>query len=66
MMAILASLKKRSNERSTGDRERQFYLHSLEYLSMTSGILVELDSWTITRFDVDFGPIIGAGGLYVV
>jgi len=66
MMAILTSLRKQSNKRSTGDRERQFYLQSLSYLSTTTGVQVELESWTITCFEVDFGPIIGSGGLYVI
>jgi len=66
MTAILTSLKKQSNKPSTGDRERQFYLDSLSYLSMITGVQVELDSWTITCFEVDFGPIIGSGGLYVI
>jgi hypothetical protein len=62
----MASLQRYLDQRPARDRERQFYSHSLECLSIASGSVVELDKWTITPFEVEFGPEIGSGGLYVI
>jgi hypothetical protein len=66
MRAMMASLQRYLDQRPAGDRERKFCSHSLECLSIASGRVVELDKWTITPFEVQFGPEIGTGGLYVV
>ena len=66
MASMLASLQKQLKERLGSDREQQFYQQSLRHLSNMSGIQVELDTWTITSFEVDMGPEIGSGGLYVI
>jgi hypothetical protein len=63
MISMMASLQRCLEQRPTRDRERQFYSHSLEYLSIASGSVVELDKWTITSFEVEFGQKIGSGGL---
>jgi hypothetical protein len=62
---MMAALRKYLDQRPVGDRERQFYSHSLDSLSIASGSVVELDKWTITPFEVEFGSKIGSGGLYV-
>lgn len=62
-MAIMASLQRHLQQQSLDRRERQFYMSSLRRISMTSGRHYELESWTITSYDVEFGPIIGSGGL---
>jgi hypothetical protein len=66
MMAILASLQKQLTDGSATNREQQFYRQTLRHLSNFSGIQVELDTWTITAFEVEMGPEIGSGGLYVI
>jgi hypothetical protein len=63
VMAMTVSLQRRLMQRSDGDREREFFLHVLQYLTSTSGIRVELKNWMITSYDVEFGPTIGSGGL---
>jgi hypothetical protein len=62
-MAIMASLQRHLQRHSLDQRERQFYSSSLRYISVSSGTHAELESWTITSYDVEFGPIIGSGGL---
>jgi hypothetical protein len=64
--AMMASLQLCLDQRPARDRERRFYTHSLECLSVASGSVVELDKWTITPFEVEFGPKIGSGGLHVI
>jgi hypothetical protein len=63
-MAMMASLQRRLEQHSTSDHERPFYSHSIQCLSVASGgVIVELDRWTITSFEVEFGQKIGSGGL---
>lgn len=62
-MAMIVSLQRRLDQRSDGDRERQFFSHVLRYLIITSGLRVELQNWMITSYEVEFGPKIGSGGL---
>jgi hypothetical protein len=59
----MVSLQMRLDQRLGGDRECQFISHSLEYLYTTSGCQVRVENWMITSFDVEFGPLIGEGGL---
>ncbi|KAK2464437.1 hypothetical protein APHAL10511_003585 [Amanita phalloides] len=60
-VALIASLEKRSQIAAIS-KERNFFSHACQYLSHISGEQVELESWTITRFDVEFGVEIGSGG----
>jgi hypothetical protein len=53
-------LEQCGNER---DPEHKFYAHTLQYLTTTSGQKVEMEGWMISRFDVEYGPQIGMGGL---
>lgn len=62
-MAMIVSLQRRLDNRSDGNRERQFFSHVLRYLTRSSGIRVELQNWMITSYDVEFGQKIGCGGL---
>jgi hypothetical protein len=64
-MAIVVALQKRLRIRSDGDRERQFFEHTLQYLNTRSGRKVEVEEWMITSYEVEFGEEIGSGGLYV-
>jgi hypothetical protein len=63
MVAMIVSLQRRLDQHFKGDRERQFFSHSLQHLSAVSGYHVKLEDWMITSFEVEFGPEIGAGGL---
>ena len=63
VMAIIVSLKRRLDTRSDGDRELQFFSHVLRYLTTSTGQQVELQRWMITSYEVEFGRMIGAGGL---
>jgi hypothetical protein len=65
VMAMMVSLQRRLDHISDGDQERQFFSHALRYLITTSGRQVEMESWMITSYEVEFGPRIGSGGLYV-
>lgn len=64
-MAMIVSLQRRLDLRLDGDRELQFFSHVLRYLTTASGIRVELQSWMITSYEVEFGPKIGSGRLCV-
>jgi hypothetical protein len=66
IMAMMVSLQRRLDHRSDDNRERQFFSHTLEYLTTASGRQVEMENWMITPYEVEFGPLIGSGGLYVV
>ena len=63
MKAMMVSLQRRLDQRLGGDRECQFLSHSLAYLYTASGYRVRVENWMITSFDVEFGPVIGEGGL---
>lgn len=64
MVAMMVAIQWRlDNLPQSTDPERQFYSHTLHYLSSASGKKVELESWMIPSFEVDYGPEIGAGGL---
>jgi hypothetical protein len=65
-MAMMVSLQRRLGHVSDGDRERQFFSHALRYLITTSGRQVEMESWMITSYEVEFGPRVGSGGLCVL
>jgi hypothetical protein len=65
MVAMMASLQIRLQTGFDGDRERQFYKHALTDLITSSGSQVEIEDWTITSDQVEFGQEIGSGGLYV-
>jgi len=59
---MIVSLQRRLDLRSDDDRELQFFSHVLRYLTTSSGIRVELQSWMITSYEVEFGSKIGSGG----
>ena len=65
-MTMIVSLQRRLDNRFNGDQERQFFSHVLRYLTTSSGIQVELQNWMITSYEVEFGPQIGSGGLWVL
>jgi hypothetical protein len=63
---MIASLHKCLAQRPRADRDHAFFTHSLQLLTTFSGRQVELKSWTITSFDVEFSQQIGFGGLYAL
>ena len=65
IIAMIVSLQRRLDQHSDGDREREFFAHVLQYLTTSSGLRVELKNWMITSYEVEFGPNIGSGGLWV-
>ena len=62
---MIVSLQRRLDSRSDGSRERRFFSHVLLYLTTSSGLRIELQNWMVTSYEVEFGPKIGSGGLYV-
>jgi hypothetical protein len=64
-MAMIISLQRRLEGHSDGDRERQFFSHLLRYLTLSTGLQVELKNWMITSYEVEFGRKLGSGALYV-
>lgn len=62
---MMLSLQRNLEQLSLGNRERQFFSHSVRYISTLSGRQVQAENWMITSFDVEVGHEIGSGGLYV-
>ena len=62
---MIVSLQRRLDSRSDGNCERRFFSHVLLYLTTSSGLRIELQNWMVTSYEVEFGPKIGSGGLYV-
>jgi hypothetical protein len=62
-MAMMVSLQRRLCTGTDEDAERQFFAHTLQYLTASSGRQVELEDWTVTSYEVEFGREIGSGGL---
>ena len=65
VMAMVVSLEHRLREGSDEDVERRFFMHTLRYLTTSSGRRVEMEDWMVTSYEVEFGQEIGSGGLYV-
>ena len=66
MNAMMASLQRLIDQKSGASPELQFMTHANRYLATASGCQVSLDRWTITPLEVELGPVIGSGGLYVI
>jgi hypothetical protein len=65
VIAMMASLQKQLEQCFGRDRDHDFFTHVFHYLSVTSGRHVQLESWTITPYEVEFEQEIGSGGLFV-
>jgi hypothetical protein len=65
-MAMMVSIQRRLDNLLDGDQERQFLSHTLRYLTTASGCQVEMESWMITSYEVEFGRWIGSGGLCIL
>jgi len=64
MLAMMTSLQNAVMKRHGDDQERRFFSTTLDYLAQVSGKhVVDVESWMVTSFDVEFGPEIGSGGL---
>jgi hypothetical protein len=66
IMAMIVSLQRSLHNRSGSDQEQQFFSHTLQYLTTISGHGVKLENWMITSYEVELGPQIGSGGLWVL
>jgi hypothetical protein len=64
ILAMMVSLHRHLAQQHGVDRERAFFTHSLQLLTTVSGKQVDLSSWTITSYEVEFKRQIGYGGLY--
>ena len=65
-VAVMISLQQNLQNKSISDkREEKFIRHSLHYLRSTSRQEPRIDWWTISPVDVDFGELLGSGGLSV-
>lgn len=60
---MMISLQRRIKNKSDGDREQHFFLHTLKYLTSISGHLIQAEAWMVTFYEVEFGSKIGSGGL---
>jgi hypothetical protein len=64
MVAIMTSLQKIVMKQLYSERERHFFSCTLNHLAEFSGEhVVDIESWMVTAFEVEFGPEIGSGGL---
>lgn len=66
MMSLIVTLQRSLSKHSKNDREHQFMLHSVRYLTTSSGRQVHIEDWMVTSFEVEFGAQIGSGGLLVM
>jgi len=62
-MAMMATFKKRIDEKKGDQEELIFFSQSFRYLLTASGQQVDIKPWTISPFDVEFAEVIGVGGL---
>ncbi|CAA7270611.1 unnamed protein product [Cyclocybe aegerita] len=60
--ALMVSLHRRIEEKQGEKEDLQFFTHSLRCLTRVSGQQVDIKPWTISPYDVEFGPLIGSGG----
>jgi hypothetical protein len=61
----MCALEKKLRATQGQPAESEFLQQSLTMLRSWSGITASVDDWTITPFEIDLGPVIGSGGLYV-
>ena len=59
----MAAFKRRIDEEKGKQEELTFFRQSFRYLLATSDEQVDIKSWTISWFDVEFEEIVGVGGL---
>lgn len=66
-LALMTTLQRRIKDKAPNadPKELEFFSHSLRYLETKTGATVDIQDWTIGPFDVEFGPELGSGGLYV-
>jgi len=64
IMAMMISLRRRLDQQLESDNpaEYRFFSDSFQYLSTSSGRIVEPEDWMITTYEVEFGNEIGSGG----
>jgi hypothetical protein len=66
VMAMMVSLQRRLDYFLDGDQEWQFFSNALQYFTTASGLQVEMESWMITSYEVEFGRWISSGGLCIL
>jgi len=62
---MAAAFQRQLTGRKIGEEEVHFYSHCLQSLSIAIADDFELDPWTITSYEVEFGAVIGSGTLSV-
>lgn len=63
---IIVCLQRRINDQlDRNDPEREFFLHTLRYLTALNGSDAIAGNWMITSYEVNLEHRIGYGGLYV-
>ena len=62
----MVALQRRLDQQLDADVERQFFTHALRYLTVVSGRRIELESWMVTPYEVEFGSEISSGGLCAI
>lgn len=62
-MMVMASLQRRLQTGTDEGAQRQLYVLTLQYLTTSGRRQVELEDWTVTLYEVEFGHGIGSGGL---
>ncbi|KAJ7025581.1 kinase-like domain-containing protein [Mycena alexandri] len=68
MLAMMVSIQRRLDAPKAVEHnpEQQFYAHTLEYLSSTTGGKMDPEDWMVPAFEVDYGTEIGSGGFGTV
>ncbi|KAF7353978.1 Kinase-like protein [Mycena venus] len=63
-IAMMVCIQKQLNKQNVDRAEKEFYTHTLEYLTFRSGKQVKVEDWMIASFEVDYegSEEIGAGG----
>ena len=63
---VMVTLQRLLEKRQGDHKELEFFQVSVQNLQRVSGKHVDIQPWTVTALEVEFGECIGAGGLYVI
>jgi len=63
--AMVAAIQRQLISGKIDEEEVHFYSRCLQHLSVAIGDDFDLDPWTITPYEVEFGAVIGSGMLSV-
>jgi hypothetical protein len=62
-MTMMVSVERRLQIGTYRPGTTILHTHTVQYLTTSSGRHAELEDWTITSYEVEFGQEIGSGGL---